>query len=157
MLIGCGNTTSSTESISTSTSTNTNEYISDDESDYIKFVPTKYYFETYDDLVDYIKNDFYLKNTGKIWSINPIKYNDALHMFFEFQFDDENNGLHVNPRIRESFCVYDESLGSVSDYSLDVPYYSFRANSIFYPTNSESKSFTYKIEYISDIKFKITL
>lgn len=104
---------------------------------------TGYSFSDFDSLVSYIRDEYSVNNDGSFFLVEPQMMVKTMGHGFSISFDEisvdnEKNGVLSNPTVTEFFYIYDENLGTISDPTKDVPYYSMKFNCLFYPVEDSS-------------------
>ena len=114
-------------------------------------------FHDFNQLSSYVSTDFKNKNNSTFYLISPDKKVDEMGNGFSIYFDSNENGVLSNPVVNEFFFIYDEELGTLSNTSMDVPYYSMKFECYFYPINNKKDVDTndYNIKNISSTKIQI--
>ncbi len=114
-------------------------------------------FYDFNQLCSYVSTDFENKNKSTFYLILPDKKVDEMGCGFSINYDYDDNGILSNPIVNEFFFIYDEELGTLSNTSMDVPYYSMKFECYFYPIGHKKGIDTndYNIKNISGTKIQI--
>lgn len=155
--ISSNDITSSFQSSSTSSKSN---YIDDDESEKMIMQIHNYSYENCEALSLFIQYDYKEKN-NYAFLLLAFPNNNAPYIpghRISFCFDECENDVYTNPSIRESFYIYDEELGTLTNPDLDTGiFYSMVFNCVFYPFDGYETNKNYKVEPISETKIKVTI
>ena len=124
--------------ITISSSNESIEYSSTNNADPMVTPIKGHTFSNFDSLVSYIRDVYLTKNKDSFFAVKPETMVETMGHSFSINYDNENEGVLTNPMVKELFYIYDENLGTLSDTTKDIPYYSMKFECLFYPVKYTS-------------------
>lgn len=90
-------------------------------------------FATLPELREFLEGDFAETNEERFAFLYPSSEQPNMGHSFMLSYETSSDGGYISPMVVESYYVYDESLGNLSDESKDTPYCSGSIKAIFAP------------------------
>ncbi len=112
-------------------------------------------FESFNELLTYFNEDFPINNQERFYILNPKLLSKEMGNYFLVSFDEIRENVLYNPYVEEFFYIYDENLGTMSDVTKDVPFYSMKFECLFFPYENKLIDIdTIGARYISNTKIQ---
>jgi hypothetical protein len=102
-------------------------------------------FLTLTGLSDFIEDDFAKTNKESFALLGPSSEQPNMGHSFTLSYESVSDGVYLSPMVVESYYVYDETIGNLSDETKDVPYYSGAIKALFVPlSDSYTKNWSFE-------------